>query len=135
MPNDVLTKVLIIDDEISLTDMLNEALRRDFTVCVANSGVDGVKAVEEFKPDVIVLDLMMPGMNGWEVCRTVRAFSRVPILVLSAVVNPDKVMQALDAGADDYMIKPVSLTNLTSRLNRLTQQTETIWSDNTQGAA
>jgi DNA-binding response OmpR family regulator len=135
MANDVLTKVLLIDDEVSLTDMLNEALRRDFNVCVANSGVDGVKAVEEFKPDVIVLDLMMPGMNGWEVCRTVRAFSRVPILVLSAVVNPDKVMQALDAGADDYMIKPVSLTGLTSRLKRLTQQTETIWSDNAKGAS
>jgi DNA-binding response OmpR family regulator len=135
MAYDVLTKVLIIDDEVSLTDMLNEALRRDFTVCVANSGVDGVKAVEEFKPDVIVLDLMMPGMNGWEVCRTVRAFSHVPILVLSAVVNPDKVMQALDAGADDYMIKPVSLTSLTSRLKRLTQQSETIWSDNAKGAA
>jgi DNA-binding response OmpR family regulator len=119
----VLTRVLVIDDDILLTKTFKDALNPNtFEVFVANSGSEGIELVHQLEPEVIVLDLMMPGMNGWEVCRAIRTFSQVPILVLSAVVDPEMVMQALDEGADDYMIKPVAFSVLASRLKRLTQQ-------------
>jgi DNA-binding response OmpR family regulator len=119
----VLTKVLVIDDDILLTKTFKDALNPNtFEVFVTNSGSEGIELVRQLEPEVIVLDLMMPGMNGWEVCRAIRTFSQVPILILSAVVDPEMVMQALDEGADDYMIKPVAFSVLASRLKRLTQQ-------------
>ncbi|MBN1995880.1 MAG: response regulator [Anaerolineae bacterium] len=123
MPDVMLTKVLIIDDDAVLTSILKDTLTREtFEVFVANSGSEGIRAIEQLMPDVVVLDLMMPGLSGWEVCRRIRAFSQVPILVLSAVVDPAMVMQALDEGADDYILKPVTTNVLASRLRRLTKQ-------------
>jgi DNA-binding response OmpR family regulator len=119
----VLTKVLVIDDDIIVTNTIRDALHRNtFEVFIANSGTEGIELARQVEPEAIVLDLMMPGMNGWEVCRAIRAFSQVPILVLSAVVDPEMVTQALDEGANDYMVKPVAFTVLASRLKRLTQQ-------------
>jgi DNA-binding response OmpR family regulator len=119
----VLTKVLVIDDDILVTNTLKDALHRDtFEVFIANSGSEGIELARQVEPEVIVLDLMMPGMSGWEVCRALRTFSRVPILILSAVVDPEMVTQALDEGANDYMVKPVAFSVLASRLKRLTQQ-------------
>jgi DNA-binding response OmpR family regulator len=119
----VLTKVLVIDDDIFLTNFLKDSLSRSsFEVFVANVGTEGIKIIHQVQPDVVVLDLMMPGMNGWEVCQAIRAFSPVPILVLSAVIDHELVMQALDNGADDYIVKPVATNVLVSRLRRLTQQ-------------
>ena len=119
----MLTKVLVIDDDILVTNTLKDALHRDtFEVFIANSGSEGIELARQVEPEVIVLDLMMPGMSGWEVCRALRTFSRVPILILSAVVDPEMVTQALDEGANDYMVKPVAFRVLASRLKRLTQQ-------------
>ena len=84
--------------------------------------MEGIKIIHQIQPDVVVLDLMMPGMTGWEVCQAIRMFSQVPILILSAVVDHELVMQALDNGADDYIVKPVATNVLVSRLRRLTQQ-------------
>jgi DNA-binding response OmpR family regulator len=119
----VLTKVLVIDDDVLLTNMLEGTLdRNSFEVFVANSGAEGIEALHQVEPDIIVLDLMMPEMSGWEVCRRIRMFSQVPILVLSAVVDSEMVMQALDEGADDYIVKPIATSVLASRLKRLTRQ-------------
>jgi DNA-binding response OmpR family regulator len=119
----VLTKVLVIDDDSLVSNTIKDALHRDtFEVFIANSGSEGIELTRQVEPEVIVLDLMMPGMNGWEVCRAIRAFSQVPILILSAVVDPERVTQALDEGANDYMVKPVAFSVLASRLKRLTQQ-------------
>jgi DNA-binding response OmpR family regulator len=119
----VSTKVLVIDDDIFLTNFLKDSLSRSsFEVFVANVGTEGIKIIHQVQPDVVVLDLMMPGMNGWEVCQAIRTFSPVPILVLSAVIDHELVMQALDNGADDYIVKPVATNVLVSRLRRLTQQ-------------
>ena len=97
------TKVLVIDDDPFLTDFLKDSLSQSsFEVFVSNSGTEGIKIIHQIQPDVVVLDLMMPGMSGWEVCKTIRMFSQVPILILSAVVDHELVMQALDNGADDY---------------------------------
>jgi DNA-binding response OmpR family regulator len=118
-------KVLAIDDDFAMTDMLDVHLATyGFMVRTANQGEAGVKLVHEFQPDVVILDLMMPGMNGWEVCAEIRQFSRVPILILSALDNPGNVANALDAGADDYLVKPVPsgvliahITTLARRVN------------------
>jgi DNA-binding response OmpR family regulator len=117
-----LTKVLVVDDDTILTDMFRDLLTASgYEVFVANSGPEGIEAARQNKPDAIVLDLTMPGIDGWQVCRAIRAVSQVPILVLSAVVDSEGVMRALEEGADDYLIKPVPIAVLVSYLKRMTQ--------------
>ncbi len=114
------TKVLVIDDDDATTEMFKLILEpKQFEVHVVNTGPEGVAAAQRLSPDVIVLDLLMPEMNGTEVCREIRAFSQAPILVLSAVSKPGMVAQALDEGADDYLLKPITSSVLIARLKRL----------------
>ena len=90
-----------------LTDLLAVLLRsQGFDVAATNSSSDGLSSIRENEPDLIVLDLMMPEIDGWEVCRSVRTFSQVPIIVLSALNDPSMVASVLDAGADDYISQP-----------------------------
>jgi DNA-binding response OmpR family regulator len=115
-------KVLVIDDDVLLTSVFKASFEKIFETRVVNSGQEGIKAAREMEPDVVVLDLMMPGMDGWQVCREIRKFSHVPILVLSAVVDSNLVIQVLEAGATDYMVKPVPPRALISYVKRLTWQ-------------
>ena len=119
----MLPKLLVIDNDRAVTEMLQFIMSHEgFEVFTANSGSEGIEAVRKLQPDVLVVDLMMPGMDGWQVCQEVRTFSQVPILVLSAVVDSQKVTRALDAGADDYLVKPAPEGALASRLKRLVRQ-------------
>ena len=119
-------KLLIIDDEVLFTQLLQDTLPRDlFEVFIVHSGAAGIEATRQLQPDVIILDLMMPDLSGWETCRAIRAFSQVPILVVSGVIDPNGVMQALESGADDYLLKPVPLGVLVSQLKSLIQYTTT----------
>lgn len=119
----MLTKVLVIDDDIEMTDLLKIILEpTSFEVVSANSGLEGVEAAQKIKPDVIILDLLMPGMDGWDVCKEIRKFSQVPILVLSAVNKPGMVARALDEGADDYLLKPMPSGVLIAHLKRLARR-------------
>jgi len=112
--------VLLIDDDPDLAIMLRTLLRgQDFQIRAVFSGEEGVEACREAPPDVIILDLLMPRMDGWEVCEQIREFCEVPILILSAIGSPGSVARALDAGADDYLIKPVHASLLASRLRTL----------------
>jgi DNA-binding response OmpR family regulator len=116
-----MTKVLVIDDDKGITDMLRLALPlKGFKVSAANSGQEGIDAVRQYEPDIIILDLMIPDIDGWHVCQAIREFSRIPILVLSAVVDPDKVDLVKQQGATDYLAKPAGLDQLVARLNKLT---------------
>jgi len=116
-------KVLAIDDDPAMTELLILLLRtRGFEVFTANSGEDGIKKVRELTPDVLILDLMMSGVDGWEVCSKVRKFSKIPILILSALDAPGMVASALDAGADDYLIKPVPSSVLIAHLHNLARR-------------
>ena len=118
-------KVLAIDDDPAMTELLTLLLKtHGFNVLTANTGEDGVAITRKDSPDVIILDLMMPGMDGWQVCNQIRTFSSVPILVFSALDNPGMVASALDAGADDYLVKPVPSGVLIAHLNKLTRRTE-----------
>jgi len=113
-------RVLIIDDDATTLRMLREMLRQaKFNVFTANSGADGIEAARQLNPDVVVLDLMMPEINGWDVCRAIRGFSNMPILVLSAVTDSQKVVHSLEAGADDYLVKPVPKGVLVAHINQL----------------
>jgi DNA-binding response OmpR family regulator len=119
----IMFKVLVIDDDAAMTDLLGLLLKtHSLDVYMANTGEDGIRLTHEISPDVIILDLMMPGMDGWQVCTQVRLFSKVPILVLSALDNPGMVASALDAGADDYLVKPVPIGVLIAHLNSLTRR-------------
>ncbi len=117
-------KVLAIDDDHAMTELLTLLLKtHGFNVVTANTGEDGVSIALKESPDVIILDLMMPGMDGWQVCNQIRTFSKVPILVFSALDSPGMVASALDAGADDYLVKPVPSGVLIAHLNKLTRRT------------
>jgi DNA-binding response OmpR family regulator len=118
--------VLTIDDDPAITDLLSVLLSATgFDVMVANSGTDGLRMIREQAPRLVVLDLMMPDMDGWQVCRAVRGFSSIPILVLSALDEPSIVASILDLGADDFLVKPVPSAVLVAHLNKLARRTET----------
>jgi DNA-binding response OmpR family regulator len=100
--------------------MLRTLLRgQDIQIRAIFNGEEGIEACRDEQPDVIILDLLMPRMDGWEVCEKIREFCDVPILILSAIGSPGSVARALDAGADDYLIKPVHASLLASRLRTL----------------
>jgi two-component system, OmpR family, KDP operon response regulator KdpE len=110
-------KILIVDDEPQITRVLRTALStQGYSLRVAANGVEGMAAVHEWKPDLVITDVSMPQMNGVELCREIRAISEIPILVLS-VRNYDRMkIEALDAGADDYVTKPFSIQELLARV-------------------
>jgi two-component system KDP operon response regulator KdpE len=113
-------RVIVIDDDPATTDLLRLILEpMAVTVIIANTGLEGIRLVEEKTPDIIILDLMMPNLDGWEVCKKIRLFSLVPILILSAVDRPGQVAEALDAGADDYLIKPIISNILIAHINKI----------------
>lgn len=120
---DMAVEVLLIDDDPDLAMMLRTLLRgQDFQIRAVYTGEEGIEECQASPPDVIILDLLMPGMDGWDVCEQIREFSDVPILILSALGSPGSVARALDAGADDYLIKPVHASLLASRLRTLVRR-------------
>ena len=120
------TKILVIDDDTAVTDLLSVLLRSNgFEVLATNSSGDGLTYARQNEPDLIILDLMMPEMDGWEVCRSVRTFSQVPIIVLSALNDPSMVASVLDSGADDYLTKPTPSRILVAHINRLLRRNVT----------
>jgi two-component system KDP operon response regulator KdpE len=119
-------RVLIIDDDPAMTELVTLLLKtHGLDAYMANSGEEGLMMIKKVSPDVVILDLMMPGMDGWQVCTQVRSFSAVPILILSALDSPGLVARALDGGADDYLVKPVPSGVLVAHLNTLVRRAAT----------
>lgn len=117
-------KLLVIDDDAAVTDLLTLLLKsQGFDVMATNNSAEGLNLIREKQPDMVVLDLMMPEMDGWEVCKTVRTFSQVPIIILSALNDPSMIASVLDAGADDYLTKPTPSRVLVAHINRLVNRT------------
>jgi len=117
------TKIIVIDDDTAVTDLLSVLLRsHGFDVRVTNNSSEGLGFVKDEEFDLVILDLMMPEMDGWEICKEVRTFSKVPIIVLSALNDPSMVASVLDAGADDYLTKPTPSRILVAHINRLTRR-------------
>jgi DNA-binding response OmpR family regulator len=118
--NKMTTKIFVIDDDTAVTDLLSVLLTsQGFEVWATNNSTEGLTQIREKLPDLVILDLMMPEMDGWEICRAVRVFSEVPIIVLSALNDPSMVASVLDAGADDYLTKPTPSRVLVAHINRL----------------
>jgi DNA-binding response OmpR family regulator len=119
-------KLLVIDDDSAVTELLSLLLKsHGYEVTAVNSGPEGIDILRDKKTDLVVLDLMMPDMDGWEVCRAVRNFSNVPIIILSALNDPAMIASILDAGADDYLTKPTPSSVLVAHIKQLVRRTGT----------
>ncbi len=113
-------RILVIEDEVKITDFLRRGLSYEgYEVDIAHDGEAGLAKALESRPDLIILDIMLPGLDGLEVCRQLRAESDVPILMLTAKdAVPDRVA-GLDSGADDYLVKPFAFDELLARIRAL----------------
>src|ERR1700729_4008301 len=110
-------RILVVDDDASLAEMLTIVLRGEgFDTAVIGDGTQALTAVRELRPDLVLLDLMLPGMNGIDVCRVLRADSGVPIVMLTAKTDTVDVVLGLESGADDYVIKPFKPKELVARV-------------------
>lgn len=110
-------KILVIDDEPKIVEICQDYLKAaGFEVVTANNGLTGLAAARREKPDLIVLDLMMPGMDGLDVCRTLRREGDTPIIMLTARVEESDKLVGLELGADDYITKPFSPRELAARV-------------------
>jgi two-component system, OmpR family, KDP operon response regulator KdpE len=110
-------RILVVDDEIQITRVLRASLSAQrYDVRTANDPEEAIRIFEEWNPDLIITDLMMPGMTGVDVCRAVRRKSRTPIIILSVREQEHAKVEALDAGADDYVTKPFSIQELLARV-------------------
>ena len=110
-------KVLLVDDAKDMTVVLSRVLADEgYEVRVAHDGSDGLRAAFDFRPDLVILDVMMPGMDGWTTLERLREFSNVPVIMLTAVSGEQNMVRGLDHGADDYLTKPFSMTELKARV-------------------
>ncbi len=113
------TRVLVADDEKAILDLVRQLfLRRGYEVFAVENGDAALEAVYNLRPDLLVLDLMLPGMDGWEVCRRIKSDSAIqdtPVLMLTARREERDVVEGLNLGADDYVRKPFSTTELAAR--------------------
>jgi len=110
-------KLLIIEDDADLVRALEVYLSRaGYEVTSAANGLEGLQTLYNERPDIVILDIAMPKMDGWEVCRRIRDLSDVPIVILTARVQEDERVKGLKLGADDYVVKPFSLKELEARL-------------------
>lgn len=115
-----MTKILVVDDDLALSDVLAFAIRRaGFEVANAHDGISAVEQFSKERPDLIVLDWGLPRMDGLEVCTRIRNESDVPIIMLTVRDTDDNVIAALEAGADEYIIKPFSPRQLIARIRAL----------------
>jgi len=112
-----MTKILVIEDEKRIAEGIAKYLANaGYATCLAFDGVNGIAAFFQEKPDLVVLDLMLPGKDGLEVCREIRRETNVPIIVLTAKVEEGDKLMGLGLGADDYVTKPFSPRELTARI-------------------
>ena len=117
-------KILIIEDDPDTSRLVGLYLQRDgHRVLSASDGVDGLRQAREAKPDLVVLDLMLPGMSGMDICRELRDESAVPIVMLTARVEEADMLGGLESGADDYVTKPFSPRVLVARIKAVLRRT------------
>ena len=127
----MLYKILVVDDDIPLTKTIVQILvSADYIPLVAYTAEDGVDLARSKNPDLALLDVMVPTMGGWEMCRHIRRFSDMPIIFLTAMGNVENVVQGLEVGADDYIVKPFDpaevLARIMALLRRSTPQSKAV---------
>ncbi len=125
-----MTRVLIVEDEPDLADPLAYLLRREgYEVEIAEDGPSALVAYRDRGADIVLLDLMLPGMSGTEVCRQIRATSRVPIIMLTAKDSEVDIVVGLELGADDYVTKPYSARELLARMRSVLRRVAQVEAD------
>ena len=116
----VAEKILVVDDEVSLQETVAYSLKKEgYIVEIAGDGNKGLELARSSKPDLIILDVMLPGMDGFEVCRTLRHETNIPVLMLTARDDEIDRVVGLEVGADDYLVKPFSMRELIARVKAL----------------
>ena len=111
------TKLLVVDDDLNICDMLKMYFENEgYKVRTENDGVSAIDAFKTFEPDIVLLDIMLPKKDGWQVCREIRAFSSRPIIMLTAKGEVFDTVLGLELGADDYMVKPFDMKELSARI-------------------
>lgn len=117
--------VLVVDDDVDVLKLVSVALRlEDFRVSAAADGSQALQLVRDERPALVVLDIMMPGTDGYTVCERIRRFSEVPIIMLTAKAATDDIVRGLDLGADDYVLKPFNVNELVARVRTVLHRTE-----------
>lgn len=119
-------KVLIVDDDENIVELIRLYMEKDgFTAVTASNGEEALEKFKSQTPSIVILDVMMPGMDGWQVCREIRRVSNIPIIMLTAKGETfDKVL-GLELGADDYMVKPFETKELIARVKAVLRRSET----------
>jgi DNA-binding response OmpR family regulator len=121
------TRVLVIDDDAEVASLVRVWLERnDFAVDVANDGLAGLRQLYQSRPDLVVLDVSMPKMDGWEVCRRIRELDSVPVIMLTAKSDMTCRVKGFDLGADDYLTKPFELPELLARVRAILRRSRAL---------
>lgn len=120
-----MTLILLVDDEQLITESLSYSLKREgFDVVSVADGISAIQAVETHKPDLVVLDLMLPDISGFEVCRRLRTFTAIPVIMLTARSEEIDRVLGLEVGADDYLAKPFSFRELLARIQAMLRRVQ-----------
>lgn len=125
-------RILIVDDDADTHEFITPYLQaQGFDTCSAYTGLGGLQMVQEYDPDLVILDIQLPQLDGWEVCQKIRSFSDVPVVIISAVAREeDDMIRGLNLGADDYLTKPLRPNMLKARLQAvLRRSTSPRWRD------
>lgn len=121
---DVGTKILVVDDDVNICDLLRLYFENEgYEVKTANDGVEGIALFREYEPDLVLLDIMLPRKDGWQVCREIRGESNKPVIMITAKGEVfDKVL-GLELGADDFVVKPFDMKELAARVKAVLRRT------------
>lgn len=119
-------KVLIVDDEAAIRDALGRKLRREgFSVVTAANGLEGLRAFHSERPNLVILDIVMPEMDGLTVCQRIREVAETPIVMLSAqAITEEDIIDGLNAGADEYLVKPIRLNEFAARVQAILRRAQ-----------
>ncbi len=121
-------KVLIVDDEFAIRDALGRKLQREgFEVVLAGDGLEGLRLFHSERPDLVVLDIVMPEMSGLTVCTRIREVAETPVMMLSAqAITEEDIIEGLNAGADEYLVKPIRLNEFVARVKALLRRSQMV---------
>lgn len=123
--------LLVIEDDPVYSNLLNQLLtNKGFQVQVAHDATAGLQFAYSLKPDAVILDIMLPGVDGWQICSRLRDVSDVPIIMLTAFGSKDNVVKGLNLGADDFIIKPVTTNELVARIRAVLRRSAQVKNDN-----
>lgn len=126
-----MSRILIVEDELDLANIIKDYLEKElYEVEICTEGDKAIEIFDKFKPSLVILDLMLPGMNGYEICQNIRIKSTIPILILSAKIDEFDKVKGLNLGADDYITKPFRPRELLARINAQLRRSQVFNKDN-----